>query len=179
MSPNYLLAIIAVYLLLNFYSLLTYDVNYVEKVKHNVHDIILLGQEIRLIEEFKKNILEEEDDESLYIKEPIIEQTKLTTIQLKLLYILSNLENLQENWQHFVDIELISNYDIRMPYAIAYHIREILFEDFVEEKEEKIWLSEQEKQCLLKYKDSKTKPIEPHKTPEHLIICIKCKESLY
>ena len=176
--PNYLLTIIAIYLLINLYYLLTFDVQFVEKVKSNIHNIVILGQQIILIEDIIKEILDNEDDVSLYIKEPINSQTKLTTIQLKLLYLLNNLENLQENWQHFVDIELISNYDIRMPYAVAYHIREILFEDFVEEKEEKIWLSKQEKLCLIRYKESKTKPIEPPKTPEHLIICIKCKEAL-
>ena len=166
-----IICFIAIMILFMVIFVITYDSRNINSMKKNLADLINLGQKIVLIEDYIKSVL----DEDLYVKVPIKIDTKLTVTQINLLHILYSLENLHEKWQYYVDKSFISNSNIKMPYAIAYHIRELIIEDFYEEDEEKIWLNKEEINCLVKYNNSSVKP---EKKLDHIIVCIKCRESL-
>jgi len=141
-SIEYIIWLIAIIGLIILLLIITHDSRNINKMKQNIAVLINIGQKIILIEDYIKSII----DQDLYIKESTI----LTVTQINLLHILYNLENIQEKWQYNVDNGFITNSNIKMPYAIAYHIRELLFEDFYEENEEKVWLSKEEINTLLK-----------------------------
>jgi len=161
-------------------GLLYLYITYSDKIDKNkliddIPVIINLAQRVEFIQNYVHFIINYEQDLPL-IPTIITPDTELTYSQINLLNFIKELEQLNKVWDVYKDNGIISNSDIRMPYAIAYNIRELIDipvdkkEDEDEDDDDDMWLSKEESDCLIKY-NSKIKtplisPIEDNKNTD-------------
>lgn len=149
------------------------------KLLDEIPTIINLAQRIEYIQNYIEYTLDDFEHDLPPISEDITLQTGLTGSQLNLLNFIKELKDLHKEWERYKDNNILSNSNIKMPYAIAYHIRELLetpiYKD--EDNEDYVWLNKIEMDCIRKYNFKIKEPLpSPNRLNDHITICIKCKE---
>ena len=149
------------------------------KLLDEIPTIIKLAQRIEYIQNYIEYTLNDFEHDLPPISEDITLHTELTGSQLNFLNFIKELKELQQQWERYKDNNILSNTNIKMPYAIAYHMRELLetpiYKD--EDNEDYIWLNKIEMECIRKYNFKIKTPLPTlNKLNEQIIICIKCKE---
>jgi len=149
------------------------------KLIDEIPTIIKLAQKIEYIQNYIEYTLHDFEHDLPPISEDITLLSELTGSQLNFLNFIKELKELQQQWERYIDNNILSNTNIKMPYAIAYHIRELLetpiYKDI--DNEDYVWLNKIEMECIGKYNLKIKTPLpSSNKLNEHVIICIKCKE---
>jgi hypothetical protein len=146
-------------------------------IKNKIPYLIDLGKKIEEIETYINFTISSYPYEIQPLNCEITNETELTSSQFSLLLFLNKLELLQVQWQLYVDCKLIDNSIIKMPYAIAYRIREILATPIIkdEDGEENFWLTDVERKIVNNNKQSDKTPIVED---DHIIVCVRCKEQM-
>ena len=148
------------------------------KLIDEIPNIIKLAQRVEYIQNYVDYTISDYEHDLPQIGMNIEEDTELTISQLNVLKAISELQELNRVWEIYRDNNILNNADIKFPYAIAYHIRELLdtpiYKD--EDNDEYIWLTEKEHKCIKKYNNKINKPIILNKCDDHIILCVKCKE---
>jgi len=166
-------------LLITFLCVLSFDKIDFIILKSKLPEIIHMAQRIENIKLNLQSYLEKTTYSDAF-EEEITEKTELTYNQFIFLKYIKELEELQDLWDKYSRHELINNSTIKMPYAIAYHIREILGTEFVKDNnnDENVWLYENEKLCLNKYTIFESKFQFHLEKPDHIIICMNCQKTV-
>lgn len=131
------------------------------KLIDEVPNIIKLAQRVEYIQNYVDYTINDYQHDIPQISTDIDENSELTTSQLQFLKAINELQELNRVWEIYRDNKILNNSDIKFPYAIAYHIRELLdipiYKD--EDNDENVWLTEKEYKCIKKYDNKINKPI--------------------
>lgn len=178
--------LVATYIfIITIFSLTIYLTSFDKIAKNKLLDeipsIIKLAQRVEYIQNYIDFVLNYYSNDSLVIIDDITDDTKLSESQINLLSFIKELEKLDEIWDFYKNNNIFNNNNIKMPYAIAYNIRELLETPIKKDNdnEDFVWLNKSEIECLEKYKINSVEPsISKLKSNDQVIICIKCKEAL-
>ena len=128
--------------------------------------IIELTKKITTIEVIIKVMLDNFSHDINPINDYIRPKTKLSYSQLKMVYFLRELEELDSIWHDYKRNNILN---IRMPFEIAYQIRKILGTPIIKNLQDKeyVWLSSDEKECIKNHEMEDLKFIEMIKADEN------------
>jgi len=128
--------------------------------------IIELTKKITTIEVIIKVMLDNFSHDINPINDYIRPNTKLSYSQLKMVYFLRELEELDSIWHEYKRNNILN---IRVPFEIAYQIRKILGTPIIKNLQDKeyVWLSSDEKECIKIHEMEDLKFIEMMKADEN------------
>jgi hypothetical protein len=173
-----IIALLPIFVIFLLYTL-SFDKIDFKMLKSKLPEIISMTQRVENIKLNLQLYLEK----SVYsdeIQEEITEKTQLTYNQFVFFNYIKELEEIQKMWDEYSYNELINNSNIKMPYAIAYNIREILGTEIIkdDDNEDNVWLYQNERACLKKYKMYDPNA-QPHlENPDHVVICMECRKNV-
>lgn len=122
------------------------NMNY-KKLKESISEIIFIANFIQNIETGMDYIATNHNLDKFTDK--ITPDLKLRYNQYVFLHYIEKLEIIQDKWDYYNNNKLFNNSDIKCPYIVAHHIRELLNLPI----DGDVWLNKVERECLKNNKD--------------------------
>lgn len=122
------------------------NMNY-KKLKDSISEIIFIANFIQNIETSMDYFANENNLDKFTDK--VTPDLKLRYNQYIFLHYIERLEIIQDKWDYYNNNKLFNNSDIKCPYIVAHHIRELLNLPI----DGDVWLNKDERECLKNNKD--------------------------